>query len=162
MAGRVILGIDPGLHGALAFLTRNVGVEVFDMPTLLLGKGQRVDEHTLARMIDARARDIDFAILEQQWARPTDGGPQGFKLGVNYGLLRMLLASNFIPYATVTPQAWKRFMKLGRDKDDSRSMASQLMPRDAHQWGRKKDEGRAEAALIALYGLSHPVVAEAA
>jgi crossover junction endodeoxyribonuclease RuvC len=132
------------------------------MPTFLLGKKTALDEHALSRIIDARAREIDFAFLEQQWARPTDGGPQGFKLGVNYGLLRMLLASNFIPYATVTPAAWKRFMKLSGDKDCSRSLASQLLPKDAHQWARKKDDGRAEAALIALYGQQHPIVAEAA
>jgi hypothetical protein len=36
------------------------------------------------------------------------------------------------------------------------------MPKDAHQWARKMDDGRAEAALIALYGLGHPVIAEAA
>ena len=132
------------------------------MPTLLLGKGATIDEHALARLIDARARDVDFAILERQWARPTDGGPQGFKLGVNYGLLRMLLASNFIPYATVTPQAWKSFMRLNRDKDVSRATATRILPHDAHQWARKKDEGRAEATLIALYGHSHPIIAEAA
>lgn len=162
MAGRVILGIDPGLHGALAFLTPNVGVEVFDMPTFLLGKKTAIDEHALSRILDARAREIDFALLEQQWARPTDGGPQGFKLGVNYGLLRMALASNFIPYAIVTPASWKRFLKLTGDKDSSRAMATRLLPREAHQWTRKKDDGRAEAVLIALYGMSHPVVAEAA
>ena len=116
MNARVILGIDPGLSGALAFFTPSVGVEVFDMPTLKQ-QGGRFDEHTLARLIDARARDVDFALLEQQWARPTDSGPSAFRVGVNYGLLRMLLASNFIPYAMVSPQAWKRFMKLTRDKE---------------------------------------------
>jgi crossover junction endodeoxyribonuclease RuvC len=132
------------------------------MPTLLLGKRTVLDEHALARIIDARARDIDFAYLEYQSARPTDGGASAFKVGVGFGMLKMLLASNFIPYRVVTPQSWRRFMKLTGDKDYSRAMASQLMPKEAHQWARKKDDGRAEAALIALYGQSHPIVAEAA
>jgi crossover junction endodeoxyribonuclease RuvC len=132
------------------------------MPTLLLGKRNVLDEFSLARIIDARAQDIDFAYLEYQWPRPTDGGVQAFKTGVGYGMLRMLLTSNFIPYRVVSPQTWRRALKLTGDKDSSRALASQLLPHDAHQWGRKKDDGRAEATLIALYGLSHPIIAEAA
>jgi hypothetical protein len=164
VAGGVILGIDPGLSGALAFLATAgvVRVETFPMPALKAGKGRILDEHALARMLDARARDIEFAMIEQQWARPTDGGPQGFKTGLGYGQLRMLLASNFIPYRIVSPMAWKRFMGVSADKDSARAMASQMLPRDAGQWATKTKEGQAEAALLALYGVSHPVRAEAA
>jgi crossover junction endodeoxyribonuclease RuvC len=132
------------------------------MPALKAGKGRILDEHALARMVDARSRDIEFALIEQQWSRPTDGGPQGFKTGLGYGQLRMLLASNFLPYRIVSPMAWRRFMGLSGDKDAARALASRLAPKDADQWARKKDDGRAEAALIALYGVSHPVRAEAA
>jgi crossover junction endodeoxyribonuclease RuvC len=162
VAGGVILGIDPGLGGALAFLLPGGRAEVFDMPTGRIGKGRAVDEAALSRMLDARSRDIEFAYLEQQWARPTDGGPQGFKLGVGYGQLRMLLASNFIPFATVSPQRWKRHFNIGSDKEACRLVASQLLPKSADQWPLKKHEGRAEAALIALYGHYHPIRAEAA
>jgi crossover junction endodeoxyribonuclease RuvC len=162
MVSRQILGIDPGLDGALAFLTPHVGVEIYDMPTVKVGKGRSIDEGVLARILDARAKDIEYAVLEQQWARPTDGGPQGFKLGVGYGELRMLLASNFVPFVTVSPLRWKRAMGCLADKDAARALASQLLPRDAHQWLLKKHDGRAEAALIALYGQRHPVYAETA
>lgn len=161
MAGGVILGIDPGLNGALAFVHPS-RIEVFDMPTLKAKKGRGLDEWALGRLVDSRARDIEYAILEQQWARPTDGGPQAFKVGANYGALKMLLAANFIPYRTVSPQAWKRFMGVTSDKDSARTMASQLAPKWAQEWRLKAQEGRAEAVLIALYGVSHPVVAEAA
>lgn len=162
MAGGVILGIDSGTSGALAFLT-GTHVETFDMPTLKAKHGRELDEGALSRMLDARSRDIEFAILERQWARPTDSGPSAFKVGMTYGSLRMVLASNFIPYALVTPQTWKRSHGLnGLDKDASRALASRLFPRDAEQWRYKKNDGRAEAALIADYGRSHPIRAEAA
>lgn len=161
MAGGVILGIDPGVNGALAFVHPAL-IEVFDMPVLKAGKGHLLNEGALSRMLDARSRDIEYAILEQQWARPTDGGSQAFKVGMNFGALKMLLASNFIPYRMVSPHAWKRFMKVSADKDSSRALASQLAPKWADQWSLRKHEGRAEAVLIALYGVSHPVVAEAA
>ena len=38
------------------------------------------------------------------------------------------------------------------DKDGARARASQLLPWAAHQWARAKDDGKAEASLIALYG----------
>jgi crossover junction endodeoxyribonuclease RuvC len=161
MAGGVILGIDPGLKGALAFLTQGT-VETFAMPIHKLAKGSSLDELALARMIDSRARDIEFAFIERQWARPTDGGPQAFKVGMGYGGLRMVLAASFIPYQLVSPQAWKRFMQITADKDSAREMASRLLPACAEQWRLKAWEGRAEAALIALYGAKHPIQAEAA
>lgn len=153
----LILGIDPGLKGALAFLSPSNRVEVFDMPITGAKRGHDLDEGALSRMLDARSRDIDFALLERQWARPTDGGPQAFKTGCNFGALRMLLASNFIPYALVGPAAWKRFLAVSSDKDQCRGLASQLFPEDAGQWPLKKHDGRAEAALLAYYGRSHPV-----
>lgn len=161
MAGGVILGIDPGVSGGLAFLM-GPRVMTVAMPVHKAKIGQEYDEIGLARLLDAHARDIEFAILERQWARPTDGGPQAFKVGVGFGTLRMLLASNFIPYALVTPAVWKRFMGLGSDKVDARALASRKFPQDAEQWRLKKHDGLAEAALLADYGRSHPVVAEAA
>jgi crossover junction endodeoxyribonuclease RuvC len=159
MAGGVILAIDPGLKGALAFLRANNRVETFDMPVFKAKKGSELDEAALSRMLDSRSRDIEFAILERQWARPTDGGPQAFKVGCNFGALKMLLASNFIPYRQVTPQAWKRYMGLiGEGKDASRAAATKALPQDADQWRLAKHEGRAEAALMAVYGRSHPAV----
>ena len=163
MAGGVILAIDPGIQGALAFLHANNRVETFDMPVLKVKSGHELDEAALSRMLDARSRDLEFAILERQWARPTDGGPQAFKLGCNFGALKMLLASNFIPYRLVTPQTWKRAAGLlNEGKDASRAAATKAFPHDAEQWRLKRAEGRAEAALLASWGRSHPVVAEAA
>jgi hypothetical protein len=41
----------------------------------------------------------------------------------------------------------------GREnKDASRQKASMLFPKFAHLWARKKDDGRAEAVLLAHYG----------
>ena len=163
MAGGVILAIDPGLTGALAFLKASNRVETIDMPVFKAKHGSELDEAFLSRILDAQARDIEFAILERQWARPTDGGPQAFKLGCNFGALRMVLASNFIPYRLVTPAVWKRAAGLlNEGKDASRAAATKAFPQDAEQWRLKKHDGRAEAALLAAWGRAHPVIAEAA
>ena len=60
-----------------------------------------------------------------------------------------------MPMRLVTPQTWKKVygLKGGKEnKDMSRQKASQLFPTYANLWARKKDDGRAEAVLLAHYG----------
>jgi crossover junction endodeoxyribonuclease RuvC len=54
----------------------------------------------------------------------------------------------------VEPAVWKRFHGLrGGDKEAGRQRALMLFPSAHALLARKKDHGRAEAALIALAGL---------
>ena len=164
-----VLGIDPGASGALAFLTISGGLpvelETVDLPTLKIGKRTSLDAYSLAREIDARAHHgselIACAMLEQGGVRPQNGrvGAATFWLGL--GVIRGVLAANFIPIEIVAASTWKRSLRLVGDKDASRSRASSIFPRWADQWSRAKDEGRAEAALIALYGANQLPVREA-
>jgi crossover junction endodeoxyribonuclease RuvC len=52
----------------------------------------------------------------------------------------------------VKPQKWKKHFSLDKDKDKSRALANRRFPDNHQDFARKKDDGRAEAALIALYG----------
>jgi hypothetical protein len=74
-----------------------------------------------------------------------------FKYGVAYGALRTVVALCNIPYRLVTPGKWKNHFGLDSDKEKSRALAIQFWPGCGH-FARKKDHGRAEAALIARYG----------
>jgi crossover junction endodeoxyribonuclease RuvC len=153
---RVILGIDPGLSGALALFTPTTGaLTVFDVPTFTLGRNgkskREVDTVELARLIDA-AGPIAHAFVEQVGAMPGQGVSSVFAFGKVYGLLLGVLAANFIPHSLVPPQRWKRALSVPAEKDGARARASQLMPAHAGLWCRVKDDGRAEAALIAYYG----------
>ena len=51
-----------------------------------------------------------------------------------------------------SPRRWKRALHVPKAKDAARARASQLLPEAAHQWRLRKHDGRAEAALLALYG----------
>jgi crossover junction endodeoxyribonuclease RuvC len=51
----------------------------------------------------------------------------------------------------VAPSRWKKHFRLSADKDEARGLALRLWPNSEH-FSRKKDHGRAEAALIARYG----------
>jgi hypothetical protein len=68
------------------------------------------------------------------------------------GWLAGVLASRSVPLTLVPPVRWKRALGVSKDKDGCRARASQLLPKAAHQWPLRKHDGRAEAALIALYG----------
>jgi len=154
---RAIIGIDPGLGGALARYWPVAGkLEVVDMPTLNVGKGKSnkriIDEYALARIIDDWAQSASVVWLELVGVRPGEGAVGAFTFGKGYGLIRGICAANFLTIHNTTPQSWKKALRVTGDKDQSRLRATALFPRHAGNWPLKKHDGRAEAVLIALYG----------
>ena len=147
-----ILGIDPGLNGALAILDDGT-LEVFDVPAVeARTRGREVDWSEVARWIDA-AGHIDQAIIESAGAMPQQGVASMFKFGFVCGGLRGIVAAHFIPVTDVTPKKWKGALAVPKAKDGARARASELFPTYSHLWQRVKDDGRAEASLIALWGV---------
>jgi crossover junction endodeoxyribonuclease RuvC len=92
--------------------------------------------------------------VERVAARPGQGVASMFGFGVSYGLLRGVLTAKLIPVTLVTPQEWKRGTRTPAAKDAARARASEVFPGYADFWARKKDDGRAEAALIAHFGMT--------
>ena len=152
MTASAILGIDPGLSGALALYDVDGSLEIVDVPTLQLKTKRVVDEYALARIIDGWSSRVREVWLEQVGTRPGEGAVGAFTFGRGYGVLRGICAANFLPIVDVTPATWKAAMKVRGDKDESRLRASAVFPRHANLWPLKKHDGRAEAALIALHG----------
>jgi crossover junction endodeoxyribonuclease RuvC len=79
-----------------------------------------------------------------------------FKFGQVCGAMQAFAVAHFIKIKLVNPAHWKRVMGVTADKDSSRQRASQLFPRYAQLWSRRKNDGRAEAALIAIFGAMNP------
>jgi len=154
----ILLGVDPGLSGALAFMEAGHPAAVphiHDMPTLSLSRGgknkREIDVHLLARII-AEHMPIGHAFIELVGAMPGQGTSSMFAFGKAYGIVIGVLAASAVPMTFVSPVKWKKAFGVPAAKDGSRSRASQLLPGAAHQWRRIKDHGRAEAALICLWG----------
>ena len=149
----MILGIDPGLSGALAFYDE-LDLIIYDIPTLQItrnGKNKRqIDLSGLLRIMGAHNTHTCF--LENVNAMPGQGVSSMFQMGRGYGQIEMGLMACRVPVTYITPQVWKKALSVPKDKDGARQRASQLMPQYAHNWDLKKHDGRAEAALIALYG----------
>lgn len=151
----IYMGIDPGLHGAVAFLdpaTKALGV--FDMPIFDVKGKSRLDMSGLHNALSdgiALHGHPTIALVEDVHAMPAQGVASSFSFGFVTGAAHMALAALQIPMRLVAPGAWKRVMGLSADKDASRMRASQLYPQHAALWSRKKDDGRAEAVLLAHY-----------
>jgi crossover junction endodeoxyribonuclease RuvC len=80
------------------------------------------------------------------------GRTSAYNFGQGVGVIKGVLATMNISYTLVTPQKWKKYFDLSRDKDESRLYAARLWPTSADKFKRKRDDGRAEALLIAKYG----------
>lgn len=146
-----ILGIDPGLSGAIAVWSEGA-LEVYDIPTVKARiRGREVEWSEAARII-ANAKPIDHAFIESASAMPKQGVSSMFKFGYVCGGLRGIVAAAFIPMTYVTPKKWKGALGVPKAKDGARARASELLPEYSHLWQRVKDDGRAEAAMIALWG----------
>lgn len=152
----LIAGIDPGLDGAIALFGPGPSLSVHDMPThttVVNRKSRRqLDLHALAGFFELYGPSISMACIEEPSAMPKDGVIQAFKFGFNCAVPQALTVAQAIPMKLVRPSQWKAAYGLTGDKDMSRRLASQIMPKFAHLWPLKKHDGRAEAALLALYG----------
>jgi crossover junction endodeoxyribonuclease RuvC len=149
----IVLGIDPGATGAIAVFQNGIFMTVRDMPTVTDHGKARVDAAALARLIADLPGSPVIAFLERAGARPGQGVTSMFNYGMAYGIVLGVLGAAMIPVTLVTPLMWKNAYRVPRDKDGARSRASQLIPTAAAHWPRASDHGRAEAALIGLFGL---------
>lgn len=150
-----VLGVDPGATGALAMLDTDLAaLVVCDMPSTIVkvGKSHRrqISEFWLADIL--RVYAPDEAWIERVHALPRQGVTSSFSFGLSYGLARGVLAALGVRVTLVTPNEWKRSFRLGADKNEARLIAARLFPANAAFFTRARDDGRAEAALLALFG----------
>lgn len=152
----LICGIDPGYSGAIALLVPATGhLHVIDMPVAPNIKGKtELDLNQLAKALDPDlgVSPPHISVLEKVSTMPGQGISSAFRFGEGYGAIQMALVGHGWERNYVTPTVWKKHFKLSKDKGASRALASQRFPGYAQLFSRVKDDGRAEAVLLALYG----------
>lgn len=151
----IILGIDPGLNGAIAEYDTETGtVTIHDMPTMEVtrnGKKKREVNAQLLSQVIAGAY-AKKAVVERVGAMPGQGVTSVFSFGRSVGIVEGVLAAYDIPMTIIIPTVWQKAVGVRGGKDGSRERATQLFPSQASLFARKKDDGRSDAALIAYYG----------
>jgi len=149
------LGIDCGLNGAIAVLEDGKLVAVHDMPTLTVDINKKTKRQVSPNLLAVVIESIkpDFAIVERPAARPGQGVTAMFGFGRSLGVVEGVLAGLSVPVTYVAPATWTKAMGKAAGKDASRQRAIELFPAMSEQFKRVKDDGRAEAALIAMWGI---------
>jgi crossover junction endodeoxyribonuclease RuvC len=153
----IVAGIDPGKSGALAILYGDNTVEFFDVPKVKL-RGKELPAYaewqTNWHMALVLA-GVDKAVVEDVGSRPGQGVSSMFKFGRTLGFAHAIVLG-VRPRPAVqftTPAQWKaKFGLLNSDKGASREKAVSLFPSVESRLTRVKDDGRAEALLLAHFG----------
>lgn len=157
MTLRLTLGIDPGVTGAIAVLADGEPVQFVDLPGFDRPNGGReLNPFKLAAslrgILQTHPGASVHATLEEVGAFSGEGRRSGFRFGEGFGIVKGVLGSQGIAWSLAPPKAWKKHFGLQKtDKDDARIYALRRFPSLAHALSRKKDIGRADALLIALY-----------
>lgn len=154
----IVVGIDPGVTGAVAIIREDASAEVLDLPVVWITKGRgkkktRRRVYDLPRLAclfsDLSMEDPVTIVIEDVHAMTKQGVTSMFSMGYGVGVLHMGATMCGLPFELVTPQRWKKEMLDGTAKDKAAAYqgAQRLFP--GVDLGSRSDHGRAEALLIA-------------
>jgi len=154
----LIIGIDPGITGALCFFEDGKIIDVVEMPNMPEGKKNKrqVNGAQIYYEISKRIKDLDKKeikiIIEQVSAMPGQGVTSMFNFGQSFGVLKGICSAMQLSMYFVRPAKWKKYFNLiNSEKDASRTKAIEIFPYFSSQLSKKKDSNKADAILIASF-----------
>ncbi len=151
-----IIGIDPGLSGAIAILKDKKVLSLFEMPVMAEGKKNKkqLNSAQLVNIIKTNIeKNEDIAVVvEQVNAMPGQGVTSMFNFGQTFGAIKGVCAALQLPIFFVRPSKWKKHFELiNSSKDSSRTKVIEMYPSLSHQLSKKKDVNKSDAILIARF-----------
>ena len=151
----IIVGIDPGVSGAISIIRDGKISMIYDMPIMLDGtKSKRqINAAELANIFfQEKIGEDDKIILESVSAMPGQGVTGMFSFGQSFGVIKGVCAALKLPLHLVRPVKWKKhYNLLNSEKDASRTKVIEMYPYIAPMVSRKKDSNKADAILIGMY-----------
>lgn len=146
----IIIGVDPGKSGAFAALDQDGNLhDTWDIPAV----DKRISAPLIADILRPLQAVTELCVIEDVHSMPGQGVTSMFTFGRGLGIVEGVALGAGIPVRWVSPAKWKRALGLSPDKGASRRRATELWPAQSAMFARVKDDGRAEAALIAYYWL---------
>lgn len=152
----IICGIDPGVTGGITFMSERhlickpVPIETYRVA----GKTKKfLAVASIVELLDDHSPSMIF--IEKQQAMPSQGVVSTFRTGFGYGIYLGLIVGCGYKYQEVRPQVWKKDLGVTSDKDQARQRATELMPDASVCWEKRSQDGIAESALIAYWGMNY-------
>ena len=153
-----IIGIDPGISGAICFFDNGKIIDVIEMPTMAEGKKNKkqVNGNQLYNELKKYLSEINIdeacVVVEHVTAMPGQGVTSMFNFGQSFGVIKGICSAMQLPIHFIRPTKWKKYFNLIKtSKDASRSRAIEIFPKASEKLKRKKDSNKADAILIASY-----------
>ena len=154
----IIIGIDPGISGAICFFQEGKIMDVIEMPTMTEGKknkrqvnGSQIYNEISKRISEKEKKDTRV-IIEQVSAMPGQGVTSMFNFGQSFGILKGICAGMQLSMYFVRPAKWKKYYNLiNSEKDASRTKVIEVFPYFSSKLSKKKDSNKADAILIASF-----------
>ena len=150
----IVIGIDPGLSGAIAILEGKKVLSLHEMPVMSEGKKNKrqLNSAQLVNIIKEKFNKNDdiAVVVEQVNAMPGQGVTSMFNFGQTFGAIKGVCAALELPIFFVRPSKWKKhFDLINASKDASRTKAIEMYPALSNQLAKKKDVNKSDAILIA-------------
>jgi len=154
----LIIGIDPGISGAICFFEDGQVKEIIDMPVMADGKknkrqvnGPQTYNEISSRINKFSKKDITV-VIEQVSAMPGQGVTSMFNFGQSFGVLKGICSAMQLSMFFIRPAKWKKYFGLIKtEKDASRTKVIEIFPYISSELSRKKDSNKADAVLIASF-----------
>ena len=151
-----IIGIDPGLSGAIAVLENNKVLSIFEMPVMNEGKKNKrqLNSAQLVKLLNDNILKNEeiCVVVEQVNAMPGQGVTSMFNFGQTFGAIKGICAALGLPIFFVRPAKWKKHFELiNSSKDSSRTKAIEMYPSLSNDLAKKKDVNKSDAILIARF-----------
>ena len=151
-----IIGIDPGLSGAIAVFENNIVLSIFDMPVMHEGKKNKrqLNSAQLVKLLkDNISKNEEISVvIEQVNAMPGQGVTSMFNFGQSFGVLKGICSAMQLSVYFIRPVKWKKYFNLiNSEKDASRTKAIEIFPYFSSQLSKKKDSNKADAILISSF-----------
>ena len=153
-----IIGIDPGISGAICFFLNGEVIDIIDMPSMADGKKNKrqVNSQQVFNEISKRIKNFSkkeiIVVIEQVSAMPGQGVTSMFNFGQSFGVLKGICSAMQLSMYFVRPAKWKKYFNLiNSNKDASRTKAIEIFPYFSSKLAKKKDSNKADAILIASF-----------
>ena len=155
----LIMGIDPGKKGGIAVIDENCKcLGAIEMPLIKNGENKgEIDSSFIYTLISQyKVKNEIICYIEKAYILHNQGLKSNLTYGMGYGELKGVIKASKIKYTEVHPTTWKsKLSLLKKGKVGACEMSKMIFPDESVVTSRGRlMDGKAEALLIAYYGLA--------